>query len=84
MRFRSKRHVRCTNCDYIIPINKMLTAKNPFDAKDKITGCPMCKQVNTMVIICEIEGCKNYLAAGMKINENYRLLCSKHFQELNE
>jgi phage FluMu protein Com len=56
----------------------MLIAKNPFDETEEIIGCPKCKDVNTIVSVCDEKGCWKRVTCGTPIKDGYRSTCGKH------
>lgn len=69
---------RCTECDWHDYGRSYLSAKNPFDASEEISGCPKCKSINTIVDVCEFDGCWRAASCGTPTPEGYRRTCGKH------
>lgn len=69
----------CKECYEICEVP--LSAKNPFEEDDTISGCPHCKQVNSLVGACQAEGCKLEATGGSPNSHGYRYFfsCHKHF-----
>lgn len=71
----------CEECSARIS-TKVLSAPNPFDNSDTITGCPSCKSVNTLRSTCDELGCWEPDTIGTPIlhgqSEGYRRTCWKH------
>jgi hypothetical protein len=74
--------VICKECDWRGTSEDVLEAPNPFDPEDTLTGCPGCKQVDTMVQGCFHRGCLNEAATGgfsdPKDPKNYVWACYEH------
>jgi len=47
----------CSECGHICYDEFILTAANPFDAEDKVAGCPHCKSVGSFLGACMDEAC---------------------------
>ena len=56
----------------------VLSAPNPFDPEDDLTGCPECKGVNTIVPACDEPGCWEEVTCGAPTPSGYRQTCGKH------
>lgn len=69
---------RCECCDWIG--GDYLTAPNPFDPADKITGCPSCKAVDSMRSACQADGCTRPGTSGTPGWLGYRYVwtCYEH------
>lgn len=70
---------RCTGCDVISDENTLLTALNPFDATETITGCPICKSVDASVMTCDEPGCSKDVSCGWPSPAGYRHTCGTHW-----
>lgn len=55
-----------------------LKAPSPFEADAVILGCPECKEVNTMQIACDEEGCWKQATCGTPTPSGYRGTCGMH------
>lgn len=57
-----------------------LSAPNPFDTEDIITGCPNCKEVETLLQACHFSGCNQPASGGYPnvLGYRYACLCYKH------
>ena len=70
--------VRCEECDEIFNEDQVMQAPNPFDPAETISGCPSCKEVNRMVMACDVPGCSRPWGAGTPTASGYRLSCGEH------
>ncbi len=70
---------RCVNCDVISNESALLTAPNPFDATEIITGCPVCKSVDALVPVCDEPGCIKDVSCGWPSPAGYRHTCGTHW-----
>jgi len=77
-----RKHLLCTRCDDVFPEGKLLVALNPFDAGDRITGCPTCLQVESIVAVCQAPRCKARASSGNPMpGGGYELRCYDHRPE---
>ena len=76
--------VRCEECNWIGDEEEILTAKNPFEETETITGCPKCKSVDSLRIACDEPGCVEFSSCGTLTKEGYRNTCYKHYQTLEK
>ena len=82
----------CENCGTISFETHLLVAKNPFDCKDNITGCPNCKVVfgENLHAICDELKCDEHAHCGWPTGDNsdefggYRRTCGKHMKHQTE
>ncbi len=72
---------KCCDCGTITKDKDLLSAKNPFNNKEVIKGCPECKEVGFFTVICEFEGCEDYGNTGTPIKGGYTWTCVKHQPE---
>ena len=70
---------RCDDCDRISDENTLLTAPNPFDPEDTVTGCPVCKSIGTLVLVCDEPGCDKDVTCGWPSLAGYRHTCGTHW-----
>lgn len=70
--------VRCIECDNIHAENTLLTAPNPFDPTEIVTGCPTCKSVDSLVAVCDEPGCDKEVSCGWGSPSGYRHTCYEH------
>lgn len=75
----SKQKYRCTQCYRVVRGDALLKAPNPFST-GKIVGCPVCKGVECLVRLCDVDGCYGY---GASYPSAGRFLCHKHASNLN-
>jgi hypothetical protein len=66
----------CRECGWIS--ETYLTAPNPFEKNDVIIGCISCKGVDSLVDVCDEEGCRQQATCGTPIEDGYRRTCGKH------
>lgn len=70
---------RCTECDNIV--HELLSAPNPFDTTETISGCPVCRSVECFRLVCDEPDCEQLVSAGWPTPEGgYRRTCGKHWQ----
>lgn len=77
---------KCTDyrCGWFGKDEDVLIAKNPFDPDDFVTGCPLCKQINTITYACDEEGCWADATCGTPTAAGYRRTCGKHMPKANK
>jgi hypothetical protein len=68
----------CEICDWHGLESEMLRAKNPFDEKTFIYGCPVCKEVDPMRTACDEPDCWEQDTCGTPTKDGYRRTCGKH------
>lgn len=61
-----------------------LTAPNPFDQEDIITGCPKCKEIGSLAIACDEPDCWATATCGWPSDSGYRTTCGKHWIKKEE
>lgn len=78
--------LRCVEhrCDWRGTDKEMLEAPNPFDATETVTGCPDCKDVNTLQEACDEPDCWEFSSCGTPTPTGYRRTCGKHYRELEK
>jgi hypothetical protein len=76
--WRTERHWRCKECASIMAESMLLSAPNPFDSNDVLTGCPKCKSVDCFDPICDVEDCTKFAGCGTPTSEAYRWTCGEH------
>lgn len=69
---------KCAQCGAICNEGEYLTAPNPFDETDTITGCPTCKCVDVLVTACDEPGCTREASNGWPSEKGYRHTCYEH------
>jgi hypothetical protein len=42
----------------------VLKSENPFDKSETVLGCPKCKAVDTIVMLCDMPGCNAVSTCG--------------------
>lgn len=81
MAINEKKQWCCDNCGTISLATELLSAKNPFDAEDTLTGCPACKSVNDFYEVCDEPGCVREAGCGFPAGPEfggYRRTCYEH------
>lgn len=70
----------CTEgrCTWKGDITEALYAPNPFDESDTLTGCPLCKAINTLAMACDEPDCWFEATCGTNTPGGYRVTCGKH------
>jgi hypothetical protein len=71
---------KCLQCANICEEGDILQAPNPFDATDTLHGCPSCKSVDVMVLVCDVEGCNKEATSGWPSSKGYRQTCGDHYE----
>jgi len=56
----------------------VLTGKNPFDYDDEIIGCPKCKSIDSIIPVCDEDGCWERASCGTPTKARYRNTCWLH------
>lgn len=74
------RHFRCKACNEVIAERDMLSAPNPFDESDMLTGCPRCLACDYgFALICDHDGCRADASCGWPTaGGGYRQTCHQH------
>ena len=75
---------KCEECDTITDEDKILIADSPFDPANIITGCPVCRSVNSLQAACDEYGCKKLATCGFPTAEGYRVTCGEHMRKYKE
>lgn len=69
-------------CDCKVPwrgtSDEVLRAPNPFDPADELWGCPKCKAVECLYLVCDEPGCWEHSTCGTPTPAGYRSTCGKH------
>ena len=70
----------CSNlkCTWYGGDKDFLTATNPFDSSETITGCPKCKGIDTIRLACEEPDCWLETTCGTPTKDGYMRTCGKH------
>lgn len=75
----------CKECDHVSMREELLIAPNPFDTKDIILGCPICKSVDCFDQLCQIEGCPKIISGGHRSKKyGYLWTCYEHGRQIDE
>lgn len=70
---------RCTSCQAISTEKEVLSAINPFDSTDYVTGCPKCMSVDNFENVCDEPGCDRTGNCGWPSDAGYRRTCGEHY-----
>ena len=70
--------ILCDECGWIGITTDMLTAKNPFNAKQTIDGCPNCREVNTLMLCCDEPNCSWSVCVTSETATGTRRTCEEH------
>ncbi len=70
--------VKCNECGWKGLDIDALEAANPFSPQDIIAGCPECKSVDTLDVVCDELGCWQLANCGTPTDNGYRTTCNKH------
>ena len=72
--------------------DEILIAPNPFDSDEMLQGCPNCKQVNCMLVVCDEPDCWSEVSCGWPTldgepcnsgtGNGYQQTCGKHMKHL--
>ena len=54
----------CRECDWVGRDGEYLTAPNPFDGRVVVTGCPRCRECDSMESGCQSKGCDKRSSSG--------------------
>lgn len=71
----------CADCDWHGTDDQFLVAFNPFKpgTGESILGCPQCKEVNTMLELCDEPGCLQLAGCGFPTDDGgFRRTCFNH------
>jgi hypothetical protein len=75
----STRRWRCEVCQTVTQEPDLLTAPNPFDPTETLTGCPNCKQAEArFALLCDEPGCNREASCGFPVEGGYRHACGTH------
>jgi hypothetical protein len=73
------RKFTCKECGKHCYESEVLHAPNPFDPTNILVGCPTCKQVNELLLVCDEPFCWKEATCGTPIsNGGYRQTCFEH------
>lgn len=73
----SKNELLCRECGYLG--FEALIAPNPFDKEDILEACPECLEINSLRMVCEIQGCKKEADCGTPTDKGYVRCCGDHY-----
>ena len=74
------RKLKCNErrCGWQGTQDTVLSAPNPFDPSDTILGCPDCKGVECLVVVCDVPECWADVSCGTPTDDGYRNTCFAH------
>ena len=77
------RKVKCEEyrCSWHGEEIEVLTASNPFNIDFIISGCPKCREINSIVYVCDEPECWETVSCGTRTSMGYRSTCHKHRPE---
>lgn len=71
--------LRCRECYWTGKDAEALKAANPFRVDELTYGCPECREINSLIKVCDEPSCRRDASCGfMQSNGAYRQTCSKH------
>lgn len=70
--------IHCNECSWRGIKDELLSAINPFDADDEISGCPKCKGINCFTLCCDEPDCWQNVSSGIPTPGGYRQTCHIH------
>jgi len=77
-----KNKVKCNNrnCGWQGKSDELLRAPNPFDPDpdDELIGCPKCKDIGSLVSVCDEDDCWLDSSCGTPSKDGYRNTCYDH------
>lgn len=68
----------CSGCGWHGTWSDVLQSPNPFDPDDMLTGCPKCRQVESLGAACFAEGCGREATCGTPTQDGYKWSCAEH------
>ena len=78
---------KCKECGAIVAHDRVPEAVNPFNRHEMIFGCPECREVNSLIRACDVDGCNEVSSCVLRQDEitdtDYRFVCSFHCQKKN-
>ena len=75
----TKQSCMALGCDWRGSSDDTLRAPSPFfDSRETLYGCPACKAVNSLYLVCDEPECWDLVAYGTPTSDGYRSTCSKH------
>ena len=70
--------VICEECSWHGLATELLSAPNPFDPTEAVSGCPKCMSINTAAEACDEDGCWAESCCGTPTPGGYRRTCGRH------
>jgi hypothetical protein len=71
--------LKCNGCGHNGVLTDLLSAPNPFDAEETISGCPVCMSINRFDTVCYAAGCWSIAGDGRPHPDGvYRWSCHRH------
>ncbi len=80
--FKAFSKQKCAHCSWCGTSADVLRSTSPFDQKEELWGCPKCKSVNTLYLVCDEQGCCEYSTIGTPTPAGYRTTCAEHCPKL--
>lgn len=76
----------CNECGWHGKESEVYYAPNPFsdDDGERISGCPECRQVETMRVACVEAGCWKEATCGTNTSGGYKTVCGDHYRMYDE
>ena len=69
---------KCVECNEIIQDADVLHAPNPFNAEERLVGCPQCKAAESLLRACDRPGCTEGFTCAWADGDEYRVTCYQH------
>jgi len=71
----------CNICGKVVKEKDVLKDRNPFMSTAEISGCPGCKNVETLVAKCEIKDCTEPSTHFKQTLISQKWVCKKHYDK---
>ena len=80
MKNEKAKKVKCneSKCTWKGTLDEMLSAANPFDPNERISGCPICKTIESIISVCDEPECWAGVTCGTSTPKEYRSTCGEH------
>lgn len=73
---------RCKICRWTGRPEQRLCAPSPFDAGDRLYGCPNCKTADSFEWLCDVGDCQREATCGWSDGKGeYWRTCGEHMRE---
>ena len=73
--------ITCRDCHWHGRASEMLIAQHPFAPTETISGCPKCKGIDQLFVVCDEPGCAQEVSCGTPTPQGYRQTCGAHQPE---